>query len=68
MSPCNVPSDSEETKFGSSNQEVSPSVGKNNGVVLVPYCQWECGTTAISSTVNIFYVPECHLLQQMIYL
>ena len=47
-----VPPDSKETKFGSSNQEASPSAGKNTVVVLVPcsrmkvhsysYCWW-CG-------------------------
>ena len=44
--------DTKETEFGSSNQETSPSAGKNTGVVLVPcshmevrlcnYFQW-CG-------------------------
>ena len=47
-----VPPDSRETKLGSSNQEASPSAGKNTGVVLVlcsrmkvhsySYCWW-CG-------------------------
>ena len=31
-----VQPDSKETKLGSSDQEVSPSAGKNTGVVLVP--------------------------------
>ena len=47
-----VPPDSKETELGSSNQEASPSAGKNTGIVLVPcshmevcpysYFQW-CG-------------------------
>ena len=36
FSGCTVPHDSKETKLGSSDQEVSPSVGKITGVVLVP--------------------------------
>ena len=31
---CIVPPDSKETKLGSSNQEASPSAGKNTGVVF----------------------------------
>ena len=31
-----MPPDSKETELGSSNQETSPSAGKNTGVVLVP--------------------------------
>ena len=30
-----MPPDSKETELGSSNQEASPSAGKNTGVVLV---------------------------------
>ena len=47
-----MPPDSKETELGSSDQEASPSAGKNTGVVLVPclhmevhpysYFQW-CG-------------------------
>ena len=33
---CTVPPPSKEIKLGSSNQEASPSPGKNTGVVLVP--------------------------------
>ena len=36
VSGCTVPPDSKETKLGSSDQEASPSAGKNTGVVLVP--------------------------------
>ena len=35
-SGCTVPPDNKEAKLGNSNQEASPSVGKNIGVVLVP--------------------------------
>ena len=37
FSGCTVPPDSKQTDLGSSNQESSPSAGKNTGVVLVPY-------------------------------
>ena len=57
-----MPPDSKETKLGSSNQEASPSAGKNTGVVLVPYHAWNCVHTAISGGVNIYKVPGCHLL------
>ena len=33
FSCCMVPPDSKETEFGSSEQEASPSAGKNTGVV-----------------------------------
>ena len=36
FSGCTVLSDSKETELGSSDQETSPSAGKNTGVVLVP--------------------------------
>ena len=36
FSGCTGLPDSEETELGSSNQEASPSIGKNTGVVLVP--------------------------------
>ena len=32
----NVPPNRKETKLGSNNQEASPSLGKNTGVILVP--------------------------------
>ena len=62
---CTVLSNSQETKFGSSNQEASPSAGKNTRIVLVPCRAWKCVPTAISGGVNISEVPGCHLLQQM---
>ena len=57
--------DSKETELGSSNQEASPSAGKNNGVVLLPCSRMECVPTAISSGADICEVPGCHLLRQM---
>ena len=36
-----VPPDSKETEPGSSDQEASPSAGKNTGVVLVPCLHME---------------------------
>ena len=65
FSGCTVPPDSKETKLGSSDQEASPSAGKNAGIVLVPCRAWKCVPTAISGGVNISEVPGCHLLQQM---
>ena len=38
---CTVPPDSKETELGSSDQEASPSAGKNTGVVLVPCSRME---------------------------
>ena len=35
LTGCTVPPDSKETEHESSNQEASPSAGKNTGVVLV---------------------------------
>ena len=53
--------DSKETKLGSSNQEASPSAGKDTRVVLVQCHIWKCVPTAFSSGVNISKVPECRL-------
>ena len=65
FSGCTVSPDSKETELGSSDQEVSPSVGENARVVLVPCCAWKCVPTAISGGVDISEVPGCHLLRQM---
>ena len=65
FSGCTVPPDSKETELGSSDQQVSPSVGKNIGIVLVPCRAWKCGPTAFSGDVGISKVPVCHLLQQI---
>ena len=58
-----MPPDSKETELGSSDQEASPSAGKNTGVVLVPCCAWKCAPRAISGSVDIAEVPGCHLLR-----
>ena len=60
-----VPPDSKETELGSSDQEASPSAGKNTGIVLVPCRAWKCVPTATSGGVDISVVPERHLLRQM---
>ena len=62
---CTVPPDNKKTKLGSSDQEASPSAGKNTKIVLVPCRAWKCVPTAISGGVDISEVPGCHLLQQM---
>ena len=62
FSRCTVPPESKETKLGSSDQEASPSAGKNTKIVLMPYCVSKCVPTAISSGVDISKVPRCHLL------
>ena len=41
FSDCTVPPDSKETELGNSEQEVSPSAGKNTEVVLVPHLSME---------------------------
>ena len=64
LSP-DVSPDSKETELGSSDQEASPSAGKNTRIVLVPCRAWKCVPTAISGGVDISEVPGCHLLQQM---
>ena len=65
FSGCTVPPDSKETELGSSDQEVSPSAGKNTGVVLVSCSHIEVRPTAISGSLDICEVPGCHLLWQM---
>ena len=57
-----MPPDSKKTKLASSDQEASPSAGKNTGIVLVPYRVLTCGPTAISRGVDISEVPGYHLL------
>ena len=65
FSGCTVSPDSKETELGSSDQEVSPSAGRNTSIVLVPCHAWKCVPTAISSGVGISKVPGCHLLRNM---
>ena len=57
-----MPPNSKETKLGSSNQEASPSVGKNTGIVLVPCNAWKIVPKSISRGVDISENPSCHLL------
>ena len=63
FSGCTMPPNSKETKLENSDQEASPSAGKNTGIVLVPYCAWKCVPTAISGGMDISEVPGLHLLQ-----
>ena len=49
FSGCTVLPDNNETRIGSTNQESSPSAGKNTGVDLVPCSNF----------------PRCHLLEQL---
>ena len=55
--------DSKETELGNSNQEASPSAGKNTRVVKCHVCTWEFIPTAISGGVDISEVLQCYLLQ-----
>ena len=45
--------DIKENELGSSDQEASPSAGKNTDVVLVPCCAWKCVPTDISGDMDI---------------
>ena len=47
FSGCPVLPESKETGLESSDQEASPSAGKNTGVVLESCCAWKCDPTAI---------------------
>ena len=62
-----VLSGNKKTELGSSNQEASPTAGKNARVVLVPRRVWKCVSAAISNDVDVSEVPGCHLLQQTSY-
>ena len=64
FSSCTELPVSEEMQLGKSNQEASPSAGKNTGVVLVPSCTWKCVPRAFPGAVCIL-VLGCFLLQQM---
>ena len=65
FSGCTVPPDSKEKELGHSDQEASPSAGKNTRIVLVPCHAWKCGPIAIFGGVHISEVPRCHLLRQI---
>ena len=54
-----------ETELGSSDQEVSPSAGKDTRMVLVPCRTWKCFPTAISGGVDFLKALGYHLLRQM---
>ena len=56
-----MPPDRKKIKHGRSDQEASPSVGKNTRAILVSSPAWKCVPTASSSGVDIFEVPESHL-------
>ena len=60
-----MPPDSKETELGSSDQEASPSAGKNAGVVLVPCLRMEVHPAAVSGVLDISEALGCHLSQQM---
>ena len=53
FSGCIVPPVSMETKFGNSDQEASPSAGKNTEIILMPCCAWKCVPKAFSGGVKI---------------
>ena len=59
FSGCTVVPDRKETKLGSSDQDVSPSAGKNMKVDLLPCGTWKCVPTVISGVVDISEVPGC---------
>ena len=59
FSGCTVPPDSKDTELGSSDQEASPSAGKNTRVVLVPCSRMEV------HPYSYFWWYGCHLLRQM---
>ena len=65
FSSCTAPFDSKEIKLGSSNQETTPSTGKNIRIVLLPFHAWKCFLSGIFGCVDILDVPPCHLLRQM---
>ena len=62
FSGCVVLPDSKETELGRSDQDASPSAGKNTRIVLVPFHTWKCVPTVSSGGVDISKVPGFHLL------
>ena len=65
FSGCTVLPDSKETRLGSRDQEASPSVGKNIGVVLVPRLRMEVRPYSSFRWLDISEVTGCHLLHQI---
>ena len=60
FSGCTVPPDSKQTKLGSSDQEASPSAGKNTRVVLVPCLRMEVCPNDLTQMVNFpTRIPDC---------
>ena len=49
-----MPPDSRDTKLGSSDQEASPSAGKNTGVVLVPCTSMEVRPNCLFPVMWLF--------------
>ena len=61
-----LPPDRKETKLESSNQEASPSPGKNTGVVLVPCFRMEVHSYSYFRWCGYFWGPWCcHFLWQI---
>ena len=65
FSGCTVLPGSKVIELRCSNQEGSPSAGKNMRIVLVPCCAWTCVPTVSFGGVDISEVPGFHLLQKM---
>ena len=57
VSGCTVPPDSKETELGSSEQEASPSAGKNTPVVLVPCLRMEVRPYSYFRWCGYFWGP-----------
>ena len=62
FSGCTVLCGSKVTELRCSDQEASPSAGKNTRIVLVPCCAWMFVPTANFGGVDISKVPGFHLL------
>ena len=62
FSGCTVLPDSKEIILGSSNQEASPSGGKNNEKVL---CHVVHGSVFLKLFPVVSFVTGCHLCSQM---
>ena len=50
---CSVPPYSIETELASSDQEASPSAGRNMGIVSVPCYAWKRVPTTVSGGVDM---------------
>ena len=65
FSGCIIPPDNKDIKLGSINQELSPSTGKNTGLVLMPCHIGKHGPSRSFVGVIISEVPGCYLWQQI---